>query len=357
MAKITRYLFGGILGAGLALILTPKKGSDMRRMLMGQKKQAALPSPDEAASAVANRAEPEPVDLDARIEETRRQVEEELAQPFAGEATVAPPEPETVPHVEEPAISEPVAEIAEPDLEPKEAESIEAEVEMTSPVDEIVALPAEPEVAEVETEPEAAPEEEAAVEADNQSWEIEEDDIQVVTEADTAAEEAPVIIDDGSEDDSGFYQIPPIEEPEAPAEAAEPVEETVMEAPEPVEEVVMEAAAEEPDVVVEASEEEEMTYLAEPAEGEPGVEETDAATTEAEATPQADEQDKPDFDREAMRRRIEETRARLKAKAFDAMVQGESFISTETEANSSGEEVDIDSESDDVIERSLKEED
>jgi hypothetical protein len=60
-----------------------------------------------------------------------------------------------------------------------------------------------------------------------------------------------------------------------------------------------------------------------------------------------------------MRRRIDETRARLKAKAFDALVSGETFIEPETEEGSEKPEVagvEIDSEIEQQIDRSLKEE-
>ena len=69
-----------------------------------------------------------------------------------------------------------------------------------------------------------------------------------------------------------------------------------------------------------------------------------------------------EFDREAMRRRIEATRSRLKAKAFDAMLSGESsLLARDTAGALEGSalkvEVPVDSEVDQTIESTLTEED
>ena len=61
-----------------------------------------------------------------------------------------------------------------------------------------------------------------------------------------------------------------------------------------------------------------------------------------------------------MRRRIEETRARLKAKAFDSMVEGETMISKGEDikpAEGESSDLDIDSEIEDRIDQLLEEED
>lgn len=234
MAKFSRLFLGGILGAGLALLLAPKTGRELRSMLMGRMRPALPPAaeefppvPEEAPAA----------DLQARIEETRRQVEAQLAR-------TAPPEPVTV--VEEESVT---AEAVE--------EAVEAEAE------------------EVETQTEV---------------EMKEEEV--------AAEEA-----------------------------------------------------------------EEFSTLKTPAAGEPTLEEPPvaAAGEEAEEAAAETEPGRPEpsrFDQEEMRRRIDETRARLKAKAFDAMVGGETFIETEEKKGKQGEETEpsVDYGLEEEVERQLDEE-
>ncbi len=69
-----------------------------------------------------------------------------------------------------------------------------------------------------------------------------------------------------------------------------------------------------------------------------------------------------DFDHDAMRKRIEETRNRLKAKAFDAMMSGEASLlardsETGSRSGSAAEGVGVDAEVDNTIESTLTEED
>ena len=69
-----------------------------------------------------------------------------------------------------------------------------------------------------------------------------------------------------------------------------------------------------------------------------------------------------EFDREAMRLRIETTRNRLKAKAFDAMLSGESSLlgrstAGETDGGARIADMPVDSEVDETIESTLTEED
>jgi hypothetical protein len=328
------------------MLFTPKKGSEMRRMLKGHRRQAALPSPEAAAPTVTPEAVTEPVDLDARIEETRRQVEEELSQPYADTEAVITEEPETPSMVDEPAMTEPAVEVVEEVIEQPEPEVVDAEAEMTSIADDITVLPVEPEVEDVP--PPIAPEETTTEAGEDDAWDTDEEDSWTAPAADTATDQEPIIIDDGSteDEDSGFYQVETEMVPEEPVELQEPVEEPVPE-----------VAAVEPEVTTDAAEENEIDYLSTPAAGEPEIDEPAAVVPETETEPTQQETSKADFDREAMRRRIEETRARLKAKAFDAMVQGESFISTEAEADGTGDAVDLDAEAEDAIEQSLREED
>lgn len=243
MARFSKLFLGGILGAGLALLLAPKTGRELRGMLMGRMRPALPPAAEEYPPG------PEAMpaaDLQTRIEETRRQIEAQLAR-------TAPPETVTV----------------------VEAESVTAAVE---------AAPAEAEEA-VEEE---IVEEEAAV-------------------AEAAGEES-------------------IEaEPAAAAEEAAGAEE--------------EAAAE---TAAAGGEADEFPTLKTPATGEPTLEEPPAETAEeageeaAEAEPSRPEPSR--FDQDEMRRRIDETRARLKAKAFDAMVSGETFIEPEEGRQAEGSE-------------------
>jgi hypothetical protein len=97
------------------------------------------------------------------------------------------------------------------------------------------------------------------------------------------------------------------------------------------------------------------------------VAEMPAVITEATGADEAAELDSvsdgaSEFDREAMRRRIEATRNRLKAKAFDAMLSGGSVLLGRDEAgalegSARNAEVPVDSEVDETIESTLTEED
>ncbi len=61
-----------------------------------------------------------------------------------------------------------------------------------------------------------------------------------------------------------------------------------------------------------------------------------------------------------MRRRIEETRARLKAKAFDAMMSGEAALLSRDSGDKpvpSADDVTLDAETDTAIDESLSQED
>lgn len=255
MARFSKLFLGGILGAGLALLLAPKTGRELRGMLMGRMRPALPPAAEEYPPG------PEAMpaaDLQTRIEETRRQIEAQLAR-------TAPPETVTV----------------------VEAESVTAAVE---------AAPAEAEEAEAVEAP--APAEEAVVE------EAAEEEI---VEEEAAVEEA-------------------IEaEPAAAAEEAAVAEE--------------EAAGE---TKAPGGEADEFPTLKTPAAGEPTLEEPPAEAAEEageEATEAEPSRPEPSrFDQDEMRRRIDETRARLKAKAFDAMVSGETFIEPEEGRKAEGSE-------------------
>ncbi len=286
MAKFSRLLLGGVVGAGVALLFSRK---DIRRRLMGGRAQlpavtepgprAGMPTTAAAPMATAEpaaetTAEPAaapmagptvapsitpaaaPVDLESRIEETRRQVEERLENPLA------PP------------------------------------VEVQEEID----------VAEA---PEVLIEEEAA---------------------ETPAAEAEAISEE---------EVPAVGESGGEEFISEEVEEIV------ASEMIT------PDV------DEEIAALKTPVEGEPTME--DEAVVQEEKTEAAGGPAPSQIDREEMRRRIDETRARLKAKAFDAIVSGETFVTPETEEagfeKSPEGGVGLDREIEEEIDKSLKEED
>ncbi|MBI5869849.1 MAG: hypothetical protein HZB44_02660 [Actinobacteria bacterium] len=321
MAKFSRLLFGGIVGAGLAYLFSRK---DVRRRLMGGG-QGQLPAPGAprtnipvtvptpmaapveapaeapaGAPAAAPAEEPvsespeseEPVtsaivaeDLEAQIEETRRQVEEHLEKPFA-----AP----------EPAV--PGTAISEEEVDTGEAPEILLEEEVIS---DTQATREELEEAEAEALTEAV---------ETNGIEIPAKEESAVLEAEkTAGLEAGV-------------------KPELEAEKT----------------VQFETQA--------VPETDEFADLKTPVAGEPTTtgQEAGEAVLETETGPAPSQ-----IDRDEMRRRIDETRARLKAKAFDALVSGETFIEPEPEAGREKHEaagVEIDSEIEEQIDRSLKEE-
>ena len=274
MAKFSRLLLGGVVGAGVALLFSRK---DIRRRLLGGRAQlpavtepgprAGMPTTEAAPTATAAPAAGPTVaplitptmasvDLESRIEETRRQVEERLEKPFA------PP------------------------------------VESAEEID----------IAEA---PEVLIEEEAAETP--------------AAEAEAISEEKVLAVGE-----SGGEEF-----------ISEEVEEIV----------ASEMIA--PDV------DEEIAALKTPVEGEPTME--DEAIVREEKTEAAGGPAPSQIDREEMRRRIDETRARLKAKAFDAIVSGETFVTPETEEagfeKSPEDSVGLDREIGEEIDKSLKEED
>ena len=303
-------------------------------------------------------------DLRARIEETRVAIENDIAQPFG--ALVAEPEVVAEEASAEARVDEvetPVTEAEIPVAEVEDAQEVVAEV----PVVEGPAYAAPPE------EPEPVVVEEVRDERPR-AWEIQYGDETHVAETAAAVatpeiDEAmveevpaePAVVDEvpsapvvaeeavaeetvieaapvrdaaaglvaetatsagfavAQEEPAAVSEFAPVVEPEPAVSEAEPI---VAEAAEPVAEVV-EPAAEPASavaaVVAETVPEPEPTVVAPVAalESEPVVDEppAPAAAREGGAIDQAE-----------MRKRIEETRARLKAKAFDAMMSGESAL-------------------------------
>lgn len=94
MVKFSRFLLGGLVGAALGVLLAPKSGRELRQSLMGGTPELPPPAP-ESTTEPAGAVEPDPaVNLEARLEESRRQVEDELAQAI-------PAEPDTEEELEE----------------------------------------------------------------------------------------------------------------------------------------------------------------------------------------------------------------------------------------------------------------
>jgi len=171
----------------------------------------------------------------------------------------------------------------------------------------------------------------------------------------TMVEEPPVEVEE-----------PPVEVEEPPVEVEEPVAEAdedlrdhieatkaalVSEIEQPFEEPVAEEPVAEEPVAEEPVAEEPVAE--EPVAEEPLAVETTDEPEAAGAEPMA-------IDQAEMRRRIEETRARLKAKAFDAMMSGEAALL----ARDSGDEVltkepeiEVDGEVANTIDESLSQED
>ncbi len=94
------------------------------------------------------------------------------------------------------------------------------------------------------------------------------------------------------------------------------------------------------------------------AESGTGPDQAEAAESGTES-PASSPDDTGMFDQDAMRRRIEETRNRLKAKAFDAMMGGETSLlgRDRDETKNPPTLVEVDSDVDETIESTLTEED
>jgi hypothetical protein len=380
MKRLMKILLGLSIGAAVAMLFAPKSGRELRERLIGGATSKLLPAapiefpePDGErfwdagpATAVAEppveevvveetvvivdeagvveevalveevtvveevaAAEPEAVedtasdDLRRRIEETRAAVETDISQPFAPAVAEEAVVEQTA--VEEVTAEEPVAEEAVVD-EPVVDEPVVDEPVVEEPVLEGPAF----------REPDAAPEPDVVVEVpveEPRAWEIAYDE-----------REAPAVEQPPAE-------MPIAEEPVSEEPAAEPVV-----AEEAAVEVVAEAQTPEPvadetvDEVIEAPVADEAV-ADEPVGEEPVVEE-----------PAVDEpaaREGGPIDQAEMRRRIEETRARLKAKAFDAMMSGESaLLSRDSGAKPvpTGDDVKLDGELESTIDESLSQE-
>lgn len=293
MAKISKFMMGGVLGALVGLFFAPKSGKELRQAILTGRRRAIMPTKEGHKPEAHTVAEPT-VDLEAKLEETRQRVETELQETLA----VAP-----------------VTEKVEPS---ETVEAAEEEVEATSGEEaERVAGEAAIETGGIEPELEAV--EEAAKTEPSEEVEVDAEEIisgEAVLEVET--EKAEVEIEEEVTEKEGAGE-------KAPETGAEAVEEAVEEPPraetEEAGQAAADAAVEEPGTEEqELAEEDVFISLKTPAEGEPIVGEAAAAAPEADTKPAP-----AHIDREEMRKRIEETRARLKAKAFDSMVGGETM--------------------------------
>lgn len=396
MKGFGKFLFGGLLGAAIGYLASPKRAQRVRDALLGKDGVRGLAPPPQAATPslyappVAEEAFPPPVSVEAEpivaeapvfvepepVVELEPIAEPEIiaqlaAEPEAALGAETEPEPELI--AEAPLVSE-VALVAEPEVAAESGEPYERVHQV--PMMEEESLPA------AQVEEEIQPAEEIAVAPLDLRARIEETrrriqqelerpfvtetpEDQVSSPSGSPWEGAPLVAEDPAVPDEAtavpaeaapdWASAPPAEPtPVAPAWVAPdwpaaPSDETYaveppMELIEPVAESVapsvepFEPVAEMPAVIT------EMT-------GVDQAPEADSVSDEA-----------GEFDREAMRRRIEATRNRLKAKAFDAMLSGESSLLARDaagalEGSARNANVPVDSEVDETIESTLTEED
>ena len=213
--------------------------------------------------------------------------------------------------------------------------------------------------------------------------------VQDVVAPESAVEERPPV-KHAWDIDYGHEEAPVVEEAVVEEAVAEPVVQEAAPVPviedivveEPVAEVVAVeepvAAASEPEIAEEPAPEpvaeaapvvEELAPepVVEPVAQEPAMVEEPVAVEEPAAAP-AEEAPAPEpaaaregggIDQAEMRRRIEETRARLKAKAFDAMMSGEAALLSRDSGDRAvptGEDHGLDEETDSAIDDSLSQE-
>jgi hypothetical protein len=316
MAKFSRLFLGGVVGAGLAYLFSRK---DVRRRLMGGG-QAQLMAPEASGTNI-------PVTACAPM----------AAPAAAPEATEIHEPPVTAP--------EPVA-ITEPVLEPEIVEAPEVvDAPEAADMSEMAETAEMPETAVPFEIPETA----VTPTAMDLEARIEETRREVAEQF-----EAPFAAPPAANTARNIEEAAEVEEAESVEETADAVEKEAVAKPE----LEAELTSSYETRPISAPETEEFADLRTPMAGEP----TTAEPEIEEAVPATESGPAPSqLDREEMRRRIDETRARLKAKAFDALVSGETFIEPETDEATGGKRpeagVDIDRETGEQIDRSLREED
>lgn len=376
MKGFWKFVLGGLLGAAFGFFLAPKHAQRVRDALTGAGGPAAGALLDRpAAPSLYEPVAFEPVPPVVDVVEP-----EPVAEPAEPVAEVAKPEPEPEPA----AVVEPES-VAEPKPEPVGG-PITEEVSAPNAFEITAVLPVETDAWASEDEPTLEEEQPSVIGAGEEAAAPEED---ALAEEATAAEDhasppldlrarieetrrriqeelerpfaaaVPVGVAP-AEEESSEHDAPPADD--ADAQEEESREETVAPAwvapawPSPPSAEVVEVESPVELAVgwsVEVAEEWPLDR-AEESPFEPAEESVAKPATSVAAA--------GDFDRDAMRLRIEATRNRLKAKAFDAMMSGESALlardggaAPETGARSS--EMQVDSEVDETIEKTLSEED
>ncbi|MCL6107145.1 MAG: YtxH domain-containing protein [Actinobacteria bacterium] len=330
MAKFSKFLFGGIVGAGVALLFAPKPGRELRQMLLGSGRPA-LPRPEAPAAGPASTAPGDGVNFESRLAETRRQVETQLAEARPGAEVEAAAEGSPVGAAagEEAAaaLELKIEAAAEAELEPgaEAAALVEEDFIVEETAAETPVAAGAGEEAEAPEEPAAEPPEAAAPPLATTPGPEQAEPAEPVRfpaeelESEMAEEELAA---------AGLEAEAETEDWERAAESDETMEPPA--AP-PERPNLAEMAQVEPE-----PEADMFSDLKTPVEGEPTVAgenepEPEAAAPAAPAPAAAPQPSRSRLDQDEMRRRIDETRARLKAKAFDAMVSGETFVETEAD--------------------------
>lgn len=388
MKGLGKFLFGGLLGAAFGYLVSPTTGAQrLRDILLGRDgvhaiapaPPAATPSLHAAVVPVATfppsvdpEPEPEPaVEPEPEPALEPEGVAEPVAEPEPEPEIIAEPEPEPIAEPEPELEPEPIAEpepepIAEPEpeiiaeLEPElaaEAPAAQAEEE-AQPAKEIVAVPLDLKARIEETRRRIQRELEHPF-----VTEVSED--HGSSQGGSPWEGAPLV----AEDPAVLEETTATPGPAAPDWVPAPAAGTAPVAPAWVAPDWPAAASDETHAVESPMEliEPVAESVASPIELSEPVAEMSAMITEMTGADQPAEPDSAsdgasEFDREAMRRRIEATRNRLKAKAFDAMLSGESTLlgrdtASALEGSARNAEVPVDSEVDETIESTLTEED
>jgi len=387
--KVMRFLLGLVIGAGVALLVAPKSGRELREQLVGAAGDRMLGAPPEAYPGPDVAASWD-VDSDRSGAATAVAEPSVAVEPAAEKPLVEPPAAEEAPE-EAPVLEEPAVE-----PEPDEVVAVEPAVEPAEP------LVAGPPVEEVPAE-EPVAETPAAEEPTAEEPAVEQPAVEQPTAEEAAVAEAPPrpfpVWEQHPEEPAGEDLRARIEETRETLEAelAEPfaqeaAEQEVVDEVAPAEVVAEEvevldeagAAASEAPAAAESPVVEEPAVVEEPVADETVIEEQalEAPVPTGEALPEAPVAEAPGaetavaevapedsaaespreggvIDQAEMRRRIEETRARLKAKAFDAMMSGEAALLARDSGDKpvpKGDDHGLDAETDSVIDESLSQE-
>jgi hypothetical protein len=328
MKRLMKVLLGLSIGAAVAMLFAPKTGRQLRERLIGGATGKLLPA------APVEFPEPEA---------------ERLWEAGAATVVAEPPVVEAV--VEEVVAAEPTAaeEAPSEDLRARiEATRAAVESDITHPFAEVVAEEAVVEEAPAE---EVVVEEVVAEDVALEESVVEEAAAESVDTEEAVVEES--LVDEAVLDDSELPEPAALPTPEEVMEA--PLVEPVVEPSEVAEPVVEQSPAGEPTdgLIADITSSPVAAVVAEAPVAEPPIVEDSAADDESAA------QEGGTINQAEMRRRIEETRARLKAKAFDAMMSGESALLARDSGEKpipKGTDVKLDGELESTIDESLSQE-